>query len=688
MLRWRTERSNDGEAGLTLIEVLVVVPFIILLIGTIILAITALTGDSLFSQEKNNAAYNVQSALDDMESSIKYSTTFLDTTGSLTSPQGQDSTSVVGSANGSSPFTYDKSDDKYDTLILRSGATSDSPYNWKRELIHTGAGACNDQNALYQYTTVFFVNTNTKTLYKRTILPPAEALCKTPWQRNSCTTATGATNCKVEDEMLLDNVDSLKVEYFSDVSSTSPIAPTNATVASITLTRATKAAGESVDYSGTVRATRINSPDLTSGITPSTPAVTASRNVHTINFSWPATGNATGYNVSYSKNGGSSWTNGPQNTTSTNYSITGARKETITLRVQAITASGNFYYANASETIPRWNACPLQSGWANYNNGYVTAGFTKTSTGYVSVRGLVQGGTTTGEAVICQLPVGFRPAERLTFPVIINPNVNGRVDVDEQGRIIVSTADSGWTSLDGILFPAADASGTNLAGVWENSGPNWQWWGTDGGVRNYATGRYFRDSAGRVFVSGVGRALNGNSNLSSNAILFGPNSLMAASKHNIFMGSPVAYQIASYSSYNGTTYALGVSTSWIGFAQIYMSPGGNAMNPIALSNNWQNYMQGYAEAGCNKGTDDVTIVQGMVQSGTANGLVLGSLNQGGQSCGIMSDGRQIYPGAIVNSSTGAITTSRIDVDAAGNIIPQTTDGTYWTSLSNIHFVAD
>lgn len=683
MSRWRTN-PGDHQAGLTLIEVLVVVPLVLLLIGTIILAITALTGNSLFSQEKNNTAYSVQSALDNIETSIKYSTSFLTTTDTLTSPQGQDSAAVVGDANGSSAFTYDKPDDKYDTLILRSGATSDSPYNWKRELIYTGTGACNDLNPLYQYMSVFFVNTNTKTLYKRTIMPAAGALCKAPWQRNSCSTPTGATNCKVKDEKLLDNVDSLKVEYFPDTSSTLPTTPTNATVANITLVRSTKATGENIDYSGTVRATRINSPDINTGNTTAAPAVTASLNVHTINFSWPASGNATGYNVAYSKNGGASWTNGPQNTTSTSYSITGARKETITLRVQALTPTGDFYYTNASATLPRWNACPLQSGWANYNNGFVTAGFTKTSTGYVSVRGLVQGGATSHDAVICQLPVGFRPAERLTFPVIINPNVNGRVDVDEQGRIMVSTADSGWTSLDGILFPAADATGTNLAGVWESSGPNWQWWGTDGGLRNYATGRYFRDSSGRVFVSGVGRALNSNSNLSSNAILFGPNSLMASSKHNIFMGSPVAYQIASYSSYNGTTYALGISTSWIGFAQIYMSPGGNTMSPIALTANssWQNYLQGYAEAGCNKGTDDVTIVEGMIKSGI-NEVALGSLSQ----CGSMSDGTQIFPGATVKSSVG-ITTSRIDVNAAGNIVPRTTDGTYWTSLSNIHFIAD
>ncbi len=255
---------RSSEHGLTLIEMVVVAPLIILLIGTIIVMLSNLTGDSLYTQEKNTSAYNVQSALDDMEVSIRLSTAFYNAI-LVDAPFGRDDElSTFVSEAGSSPDNAG-----YDVLLLKSVATDLSPYDSNRQLIYDGPGACDSNNPLHWYIQVYFVDTTTKTLHKRTILqdstmyiptPSSTPPCATPYQRSSCA-AGEPSPCMAKDEILLDNISDMEITYYEQPSSPTPQALTtipDAQVASITITRGTEASGEDITYSGTVRAARLN----------------------------------------------------------------------------------------------------------------------------------------------------------------------------------------------------------------------------------------------------------------------------------------------------------------------------------------------------------------------------------------------------------------------------------------------
>ena len=258
---------RSSEHGLTLIEVVVVAPLIILLIGTIIVMLSNLTGDSLYTQEKNTSAYNVQNALDDIETSVRLATRFEHSI-AVTSPFGRSDSQVTFYADAEDLGDMLFDNGGYDVLLLKSVATDLSPYDPNRQLVYEGPGACDSSNSLYWYMLVYFVDADTKTLRKRTILQPnltypfptSNPPCATPYQRSSCENGSPSP-CVTKDEILLNNVTDMQIQYYEQPSSTAVLATTSAPsaqVASITITRGTKAGGEDITYSGTVRATRLN----------------------------------------------------------------------------------------------------------------------------------------------------------------------------------------------------------------------------------------------------------------------------------------------------------------------------------------------------------------------------------------------------------------------------------------------
>lgn len=68
------------------------------------------------------------------------------------------------------------------------------------------------------------------------------------------------------------------------------------------------------------------------------------------------------------------------------------------------------------------------AGWSNYGQGYEEAGYVKTGDGIVHLFGVVNA-IQTPLVGIFQLPAGYRPDRRLVFPVNMNGNLVGRVDV-------------------------------------------------------------------------------------------------------------------------------------------------------------------------------------------------------------------------------------------------------------------
>jgi hypothetical protein len=112
------------------------------------------------------------------------------------------------------------------------------------------------------------------------------------------------------------------------------------------------------------------------------------------------------------------------------------------------------WYGSADPTwinVGAAGAPAFQNGWVNYNSGFSTARFMKTSSGMVIVEGLVMSGTI--NSAVFTLPVGYRPSGTLIFA----PNSSGtstRLDVTAVGAVWAQAGANGYFSLGGVMFPA------------------------------------------------------------------------------------------------------------------------------------------------------------------------------------------------------------------------------------------
>lgn len=262
------------KAGFTLVEMLVVAPIVILLIGTIIFAIVQLTGDALAERGSAVLMNDVQTSLNRIETDVKVSGAFLATNNmALTSPQGSnDASANFNSVAGGT-----------DTLILNTFVSTANPNDANRELVYlanlpNACGSANiEQNQVMTMNTVYFTKDNSegvRELWRRTLAVNGYANqdCPgvSPWRRPSCTPGLTGTMCLTQDELLLSGVDEFTVNYFTNAAATTPAANTenpNATTRQTaldltnTLQVVIKAeslmAGRDITAQGTIRASRV-----------------------------------------------------------------------------------------------------------------------------------------------------------------------------------------------------------------------------------------------------------------------------------------------------------------------------------------------------------------------------------------------------------------------------------------------
>jgi hypothetical protein len=95
----------------------------------------------------------------------------------------------------------------------------------------------------------------------------------------------------------------------------------------------------------------------------------------------------------------------------------------------------------------------LQNGWANYQDGTITAAVRKIS-GIVYFEGAIRGGT---NPLAFTLPAGFRPSHNVYVPVDLNGANKGHLLITPSGQVNVlaegSQSDAtSFTSLDGVSF--------------------------------------------------------------------------------------------------------------------------------------------------------------------------------------------------------------------------------------------
>ena len=256
-----TPAGRNLQRGLTLIEVLIVSPIIILLIGVMIGYLTSLTGESLQANTKSKIMYDTHYALDEIEKTVINGVEFCRTYAfsGTASPCRTTSPTVSnqGSNNSTANFFYSLTAGQRHDLIVLTYATTASPLSSARATISRNPAT----DGPYLVPVVFFVQDGT--LWKRTLRGQG-TYTGTPWQRPSCAAGITTTPCQREDERLLDNVSNISIAFYKDASADSSFTPPTAqeiipaSTATISLTVSRQAAGETLEYTGKLRATSIN----------------------------------------------------------------------------------------------------------------------------------------------------------------------------------------------------------------------------------------------------------------------------------------------------------------------------------------------------------------------------------------------------------------------------------------------
>lgn len=686
-MRSMLTKNPSGQRGFTLVEMLVVAPLIILLLGAMIAYITTLTGDSLKLREEGDMAYNIQAALDSIEADSIKATKFLDTSGTLPTPQGKN--------NGTAAFTTTDPTPSDRALVMGTIATDKDPINPSRTPIYyvnqpSPCGPGQEGNTFLITKAIYFVKDGS--LWKRTIVPSYNTnsppddftVCSTPWQRNSCSVGQTAAQCRTEDSELVKNISAFTVKYYATSTSTTVLPLADAKKAKsieVSITTSKSVAGDTVSETGAIRVSRLNDIDANLVAPTVAPVVTSDiNNTTSVTFDWAAVPDATSYKVSYSINGGAF---NDATITGTSYTINTVRKDNVTFRVTARNSYGTTTTTQATASIPSTLPCDRQNGWNPYGSVYGDATFTKTSAGVVALGGLIAKATApTQYEVICTLPEGYRPSSRLIFGPATSGTTQARIDIETNGDVIYVFGNNAWISLNGINFLAKDtATWTNLAGS-----NGWKAYGD--GLTAYAPPQVATDSTGRVHIQGLGSS---GTMTAGTAAFPMPSSIGAThSGADIYPARSSAIgsmqmnndKIVRYRGSGGNGY-------WSLQAMLYPSSAGT-WNTITLPSGWSSYSAdpptGYAAARYTKSSDDIVSLRGLIKNtptrpaNTAipSGTILFTLPAGYRPATNIICGQVTYPDDF----------GRVDIASNGQIITREGVNSSWLSLAGCDFLAE
>ncbi len=713
------------RAGFTLVELVVVAPIIILLIGTFIGLIVNLTGEVMSSRGANVLTFDVQDTLNRIEEDVRLSTTYLAVNNiDLTSTkQGYGGTTSAGSTVNFTNVDKTSSSGSSASLILNGLVTDGSPLSSDTELVYIKdlPNACTTyaeyiKNRPMTMNVVYFVD-STNTLWRRVIMPSyytdANMRCgNAPWQIPSCINGynTGSLPfCKANDEKLIEGVTpaDFNFQYYTTASSTTPNASAvnpsltddvrntalqSTPTVGVTITAKQTIAGRSIERTASLRATRL---DTNASSIARIPADTAAPDApqpsavvsdgHNVTVTWPRVANATSYRIDYqikasgaacdAANSGT-WTTGSTNLDNNNRTFTitaGSHTDRVCVRTRASnTFATPSAYSTTDIVIPLWAPLILQAGWTTYSTPYTTPAYTRTKTGLVLIKGMIKKstGVNPGE-VAAILPADYRPrGGMLIFSTSTSPNASARVDVGADGAITLRSGnDQNWLSLDTIRYMSSTASATvvtpsSFSNGWSNYGSG------------YAPASYTRDANGRVAVQGLvagGTNTDGTVIFTMAATYTPPQYLHLASlTANVFgmMGVNTTPAVTA----KGTG-----SNAWLSLNNTYLaSNSGASWTTMTLANSWVVYSGSYSTPQYTKQSDNVVQLKGLIRAGTTtSGTTLTTL-----PAGYRPKERILYTTATFG------TYMRLDILPTGVVSIQSTANSGWISLDNVTFIAE
>lgn len=699
--------SHGLKRGFTLVEMVVIAPIVILAIGSFIAVIVSLTGEVLSSRGSNVLAYNVQDALNRIEEDVKLSSGFLPRNSiSLSSTDNPQGYGAVGSAADFTSVGGVSST----SLILSTVVTDGNPLATASRMVYLA----NEPNACTTYAEysknkpmianiIYFVDAN-GTLWRRTMLPfgydnGAIRCGNAPWQQPSCQIDYVSSFCKTNDIRLVDGVgaNGLTINYYTSASSTTAdsaaVNPVEATrkaalksmqTVSVSIKANDIIAGRDIERSGTVRVTRLDTnataiADTVPVTIPAAPVVSGKvANGSAATFTWPRVAGASSYALEYNINGGSWVAAATLNSNDRTYSVLANHEDTVNVRVKAVNSAGqSAAYGTSAVQIPFWAPLPLADTWTPYGNGFATAEFSRTSSGLVVLKGMVKksSAVSSGE-VIATLPPSYRPTAKLMIGISTFNNASGRIDIDTNGDVILTTGNAGYVSLDSIRFMANNSGFSHLPSYTRTNLTGVNGWTNVGGV--WATASYVVDNRGRVVMQGV---VNTGTTTSGTQIA----TIAAAQRPNKIQIFPTVSNTFSHftsNNTNGLTARANGSGNFSLNALWFPTTTSPALtwNTITLQNSWVTFDTNNETAQYTKtATENMVSLRGLIKSGTTtDGVLIGTL-----PAGFRPEAQLAFP----QVNNGNI--NRVDIYPNGEIhLVGTSLSNVYQTLNGITFRAD
>jgi len=666
-------------SGFTIVEMMVVAPIVILVIGIFITAIVNMTGDTLATRSSNALSYNIQNALNRIEQDVKVSGSFLATNNiSITSRQGYDNATEnfhnVSAANGT-------------MLILNSYATDINPLNTSYKIVSV-------DNQPIMINIIYFVKNGT--LWRRVITPAnyTTANGTAPWQQPSCAIGITGTQCKTQDTRLVDglvNSSDFSILYYPNSTSTTANAVAGdssqsdtirqtALLSSSTITAnigaTSSIAGRNITRSGTIRAIS-PSNNISTTLPAQAPVVLTHPSNKTVlasdtnvTFNTSASGSSVSIKWQQSINKGTTWTD-----------ISGATSGTLTLATVSTTMDGYMYraiFTNPQGSVTsstalltvnllQWSTFALQNSWVDFGSTYNTSAYRKTTDGVVILKGLIKRtGTPVSGELIGTLPETYRPSNRTMFTTNTSGGVRVRIDILTNGEILYYNGSESWISLEGIHFLPDNGRYTRItaggfANGWDNyNTPSW-------GLSSYAV-----DNTGRVHVQGLLKP----GILTSGSIIFSMPAALAPSES---LHIPAASVTWGHYNINASSQiiAKGSGSTYLSAQVMYYPASYNKWTTLTLQNSWVFYGGIYATPQYTKSPDGLVSLKGLIKSGVVTaGTVIAQLPVGYRPLA------RVLFGTVSNEVD-----SRVDIDTNGNIMILT-GSNVWLSLDDITFYAD
>ncbi len=250
--------STNKQQGFTLIEVAVVAPIMILVAISIIAILIILVSSTVQPNARSLIMQQEEKALDVIESDINNSYAYI----SSTSSYGFLSTLPANFADSASS-DYSSPPSGTTVIALKTfNQIIDSTDSSRTKVLPAfkDTASCSNTTDLSAsniapIVVVYYVKNNT--LYRRTLVDTTNpSTCGTKLARQSC-----LTSCAAEDTALV-QVDALRtfsVVYYTGITNDIVTTdPTAARSAKVTITAASDAGGDSVEYTSSLRAARLN----------------------------------------------------------------------------------------------------------------------------------------------------------------------------------------------------------------------------------------------------------------------------------------------------------------------------------------------------------------------------------------------------------------------------------------------